>query len=101
MSIAVSVSEDKKTVTVSVTGRFDFSLHNAFRKAYKDVEVSGVMYAVDLKGADYMDSSALGMLLLLKEYAESNSSKVKITGINNDIRDILIIASFDKLFTLE
>lgn len=101
MGIAVSVSEDKKTATISVTGRFDFSLHNEFRKAYKDVADRGALYVIDLKAAEYMDSSALGMLLLMKEYAESKASKVKITNISNQIRDIFIIASFDKLFVLE
>jgi HptB-dependent secretion and biofilm anti anti-sigma factor len=101
MGVTARVSEDKKTVTVSVEGRFDFSMHNAFRKAYKDVAGTGFLYLIDLKGAEYMDSSALGMLLMLKEHAESNASKIKITHISNDIREILTIASFDKLFVLE
>lgn len=100
MSIAVSVSDDKKTVTIRISGRFDFSLHNEFRKAYKDKSINGGEFFIDLKGTDYLDSSALGMLLLLKEHAESNSSKIKIINISNDIREILNIASFDKLFSL-
>lgn len=100
MSITASVSDDKKMVTIKVNGRFDFSLHNEFRKSYKDISVSSGQFVIDLKGTDYLDSSALGMLLLLKEHAESCSSKVKIINISNDIREILNIASFDKLFTL-
>jgi anti-anti-sigma factor len=98
MAIQATVSDDKKTATIKISGRFDFSLHNDFRKAYKDIAVTGGSYVVDLKGTDYLDSSALGMLLLLKEYAESHSSKVKITNASDSIREILNIASFDKLF---
>lgn len=101
MAIEVNVSGDKKIITLKIGGRFDFSLHNEFRKAYKDAGVSNGQYVVDLNGTDYLDSSALGMLLLLKEHADSNSSKVKIVNISSDIRDILNIASFDKLFNLE
>ena len=101
MGAIASMSEDKKTVTISVSGRFDFSLHNEFRKTYKDVADSGIQYILDLKASEYMDSSALGMLLMLKEHADKNSSKIKISNISADIRDILTIASFDKLFVLE
>ena len=101
MNISVAVSDDRKSVTLNVSGRFDFSMHNDFRKAYKGLGLNGVTYDVNLAQTEYLDSSALGMLLLLKEYAESESSKVKISNANDDIREILCIASFDKLFMLE
>jgi len=100
MSVTINVSDDKKNATIKINGRFDFSLHNDFRKSYKDVVLSSGQYSVDLSGTDYLDSSALGMLLLLKEHAESQSSDVMLTGFNDEIREILNIASFDKLFTL-
>ena len=101
MGAIANMSGDKKTVTISVSGRFDFSLHNDFRKTYKDVVDSGIQYILDLKATEYMDSSALGMLLMLKEHADKNASKIKISNISADIREILMIASFDKLFVLE
>ena len=101
MTISVAVSDDRKSVTLNVSGRFDFSMHNDFRKAYKGLGLKDVTYDVNLAQTEYLDSSALGMLLLLKEYAELESSKVKISNANDDIREILCIASFDKLFMLE
>lgn len=101
MSVTINVSDDKKIATIKIDGRFDFSLHNDFRKSYKDVVLSAGQYVVDLSSAGYLDSSALGMLLLLKEHAESQSSNVKLTGFNDEIKEILNIASFDKLFTLD
>ncbi len=101
MSISVNVSDDGKSATLRVEGRFDFSIHNDFRKAYKDIALNDGIYSVDLSATDYLDSSALGMLLLLKEHAESAGSTVKISHVNNEIMEILRIASFDKLFALE
>ncbi len=101
MSINASTSADNKEAILKISGRFDFSLHNEFRNAYKDIVVTAGTYTVDLGQTEYLDSSALGMLLLLKEYAEANSSTVKITNANSEIREILNIASFDKLFTLD
>jgi len=99
MSVETSRSEDGSDLIIKVNGKFDFSLHSEFRKSYKDEEVSGE-YCVDLGKTEYLDSSALGMLLLLKEYAESSSSSVKIINAGPDIKEILIIASFDKLFEI-
>jgi len=99
MSISTSKSDDGKNLIIKVGGKFDFSLHNEFRKSYKDESVSGEFH-VDLGNTDYLDSSALGMLLLLKEHAESVSSSVKVINAGPDIKDILIIASFDKLFQI-
>jgi len=101
MSITINVSDDNKTATMKINGRFDFSLHNEFRKAYKDVSLSSGQYVVDLSSTEYLDSSALGMLLLLKEHAESQGCIVKLTGFGDEIKEILTIASFDKIFTLD
>ncbi len=101
MSIISSKSDDGKTLMLKVGGKFDFSMHNDFRKAYKDESISSGNYEIDLSGTDYLDSSALGMLLLLKEFAESQSSKVIIKNVAPEVRQILDIASFDKLFTIK
>lgn len=100
MAISVSVSDDKRVATIKIKGRFDFSLHNEFRKAYKDLNLKGGEFVIDLGSTDYLDSSALGMMLLLKEYAEATSCKIKIQNPKDEIREILQIASFDKLFIL-
>ena len=100
MSVTIDVSSDKNTATIKINGRFDFSLHNEFRKSYKDVVLKNGVYSIDLGDTGYLDSSALGMLLLLKEHAESQSATVRLINFNNEIKEILTIASFDKLFSL-
>ena len=97
MSIATSKSDDGKTVTIKVDGRFDFSVHKDFRNAYKDYDDS-TSYKVNLSGTEYLDSSALGMLLLLKKHADS---KVVIESPNDEVKRVLTIANFDKVFSIE
>ena len=41
-------------------------LHQSFRDAYRNVDVPGTIFKVDLSKATYMDSSALGMILAAK-----------------------------------
>ena len=100
MSVTATVSGDNNTAIIKVSGRFDFSVHNDFRKAYKDIDLARGEYIVDLMNTEYLDSSALGMMLLLKEFADSSASTVRITNANNEILEILKIASFDKLFLI-
>ncbi|MFT5502375.1 MAG: anti-anti-sigma factor [Gammaproteobacteria bacterium] len=100
MSINTQVSDGGKTITISVTGKFDFQLYDEFRSAYSETEGAGVKYVIDLSGTDYLDSSALGMLLLLREHAGGESSKVDISNASSDVKKILDVANFGKLFNL-
>ena len=98
MGIATSASDDGKVITLTIDGRFDFSLHKDFREAYKE-NPDNVEYRVDLSGTEYLDSSALGMLLLLKKHAENG--QVIIQKPNAEVERVLTIANFDKVFTFD
>jgi len=97
MSVTTSVSDDGKRVTIQVSGRFDFSTHQEFLRAYKEHPRGEKAFVVDLKNADYMDSSAMGMLLQLRDYGNKDRAVELVNG-NDDVREILRIANFDKLF---
>lgn len=100
MPITNAVSDDGKKVTISVSGKFDFQLYDEFRSSYVDTPGAGVQYIVDLAGADYLDSSALGMLLLLREHAGGEGSSIEITNSSADVKKILDVANFGKLFEI-
>jgi len=100
MSVTTTTSSDKNEVTIHMAGRFDFSTHRDFVSAYKEHPKGERYFVVDLKGADYMDSSAMGMLLQLREYGKSDK-EVRLINGNDGIREILRIANFDKLFSIE
>lgn len=100
MSIVVDKSSDGKEVRIHIIGRFDFGSHNEFRDAYRDNEAQGTTYILDMAKAEYIDSSALGMILLLKEFAGSQNGSIQIVNTSPEIRNILDIANFGKLFTI-
>lgn len=101
MSIFSSESQDGKELVIHIKGRFDFSTHQDFREAYEDVEDVPEAYIVDLREATYLDSSALGMLLLLRDHAGGDSHRVKIVNCNPDVKKILTISNFEQLFTIQ
>ncbi|KAA0947270.1 MULTISPECIES: STAS domain-containing protein [unclassified Pseudomonas] len=102
MSVATEVSADGQKVTISIKGRFDFGKHQEFRDSYEHIAKKPETYVVDLKEATYLDSSALGMLLLLRDYAEGQGREPDVRVINSscDVRKILAISNFDKLFDI-
>jgi len=100
MSVISTVSPDQKRLDIHVVGRFDFSLHKEFREAYRHHPGLGE-YRVNLGGAEYIDSSALGMLLLLREHAELSHGRVVLAGPQPSVQRVLTIANFDKLFQIE
>ena len=100
MSINMTASDEGNKVTIAVAGKFDFQLYDEFRASYADTAGSGVEYVVDLADTEYLDSSALGMLLLLREHAGGETSSIKITQATAEVRKILDVANFGKLFKL-
>ena len=87
---------------VKLTGRFDFNTHREFRGAYEplvsDVAIRTVV--VDLSGVDYLDSSALGMLLMLRDKLGGANKEVALTGVRGNVKQVLDIANFGKLFPI-
>ena len=100
MSVESEVSLDGTKLTISIKGRFDFGSHQAFRDAYERFYKVPEIYVVDLKHTTYMDSSTLGMLLLLRDHAGGDNAEVQVINSNSDVRKILAISNFDKLFDL-
>ena len=101
MSVSTEVSADGNSLTINVAGRFDFHSHQDFRKAYEQANGAKLSFVVDLGQTEYLDSSALGMLLMLREFAGGNQAAVKIANCQGEIKEVLTIANFQKLFAME
>ena len=98
--MSVTASEENGILTIQIEGRFDFSIHQDFRNAYESASDVVSKYNIDLRTSTYLDSSALGMLLLLREFAGAEQSEVSISNASEDIRKILTISNFDQLFNI-
>lgn len=101
MSLNKSLSPDSKTFTIHIQGKFDFNLVQDFRAAYADVGDSKPKVIIDLRDTEYMDSSALGMLLNMKKNLGEKASTIAITNCRPQIKKILQISRFDKKFEID
>ena len=95
--IHTNKSEDGNVMTIFLPERFGFEVHGEFRDAYRN-EKNAKSLVLDMNKTNYMDSSALGMMLQLKEHAEGCNSKVTVKNAKHNIVQIMQIAHFDKLF---
>jgi len=99
MSVTSSISGNQ--LTISISGRFDFSAHKDFRSAIDSISENHVTSAtVDMRTAEYIDSSALGMLLMLKNKMGDSKEAVSIINSSPDVKKIFEISNFGQLFTL-
>ncbi|MBX9266741.1 STAS domain-containing protein [Chromobacterium violaceum] len=101
MGVRLSKTADKSVIAVE--GRFDFEQHEAFRACLDEALArgSGLGLEVDLSRVDYLESSALGMLLVMRDRAKAQGIEdIALTGCRGFVRKILDVASFDKFFTI-
>lgn len=101
MGVQSNIDNSGKELIIKIDGRFDFSAHQEFRDAYENISNDVKSYIVDLGNTSYLDSSALGMLLLLRDHAGGDNSSIKIIKCNEDVRKILTISNFEQLFTIQ
>ena len=101
MAITSTVSDDGLQVAIKVNGRFDFTAHHSFREAYSAVNAEQASYFIDMSETEYIDSAALGMLLLLREQAGGDNARIRISGCTPDVERILEVSRFHQLFEIE
>jgi anti-anti-sigma factor len=97
----VNVTNRTGKTAIVLQGRFDFNAHREFREAVDQaVKESAREIQVDLGGVDYLDSSALGMLLMLRDKAKNASKEIELANARGAVKQVIDIANFGKLFTL-
>ncbi len=101
MAINSFVSGDGKVLTIEVDGRFDASSLDEFRSCYENAKGELSAYEVNLRKAEYLDSSALGMLLVLRDYAGGDRAAITISHCSPEVKKIFTISSFERLFSIQ
>jgi len=101
MAVTSQLSEEGKTLTIIISGRFDITTFKEFGEAYKGKLGSVSKCVVDMAQVEHLDSSALGQLLMLRERSGGASADIRIVKPNPKVKNILTMAKFDLLFKVE
>lgn len=87
---------------IALRGAFTFKDHHSFR-AVLDLlkESSGRRHVLDLSSLEFLDSAALGMLLIADEEAKSDGWKLILRNPAARIANLMQLSSMDTIFEIE
>lgn len=95
-------SVNNANVEIKLSGRFTFADYPVFRELLKTVELdAGKSLVFDMMGVTFVDSSALGMLLIAHEEAKKTGGVITLRQPQGQVRRTLEVASMDNLFKIE
>lgn len=98
MTISSKLSDDGVLVTIKVHGCFNHDVHDAFHQAFKVHPKGKQCFVVDLANTRIIDSSALGMLLQLKNHNRKDR-RVRLINASPAVRTALVQAGYASLFS--
>ncbi|HLP96878.1 MAG TPA: STAS domain-containing protein [Sideroxyarcus sp.] len=92
----------KQTGCIHIDGRFDFLVHREFKKAYMAMLDNPTIQEIEvnMRQLDFIDSAALGMLMLLRERAQAANKSIVLSNPSEHVSMLLWVASFHKLFAI-
>lgn len=101
--MAINVQISGGVACIHMHGRFDFQVHREFKDAYTPLldnpEVREI--EVEMGKVDYLDSSALGMLMLLNERSKAVNKPVALLNTSGVVSQVLEVANFSRIFNIK
>lgn len=100
MAIDIDVMGSKARLKISAP--FDSNTYPDFKRKYEPLidNKTVQLIEVDISALDYIDSGALGMLVLLNERAKNTGKTMTLVSVPGKVADVLKIANVDKLFSI-
>ncbi len=99
--MTILTTEHEGVITITLNNRFVFTDHTHFHQVYNK-KPQKTNYIIDFKRVSYMDSAALGMLLVLHEHnGGENKTHIRLTNCNPQIKKIFDVANFGQIFTIQ
>lgn len=87
---------------VELSGHFTFSDHTAFKEVRNictDDNYDSVI--IDFSSIEFMDSSALGMLMIAREEAEKHKKSLLLRKPVGQVEKMFRVSKFESLFNIE
>jgi anti-anti-sigma factor len=97
-----ATSSGRDVEVLRLSGRFDANSTREFKTLYEPLLQDRQVHIIEvnLGAIEYIDSSALGMLLLLRDRALRAAKKVVLSNCRGTILDVLEVANFNAIFEL-
>ena len=100
--LLINFASTANNVVLYLSGNFTFDGVRVFKAAYKnyleDSKIHNIV--IDLEKIQYLDSSALEMLIVLREDVKLAGKTLILSKPGIFVQRVLEIANFDKLFVI-
>lgn len=98
----ISSKQQHETYEVTLSGRFTFSDNPEFREIIYKIDDQDVKQVVlYMSQVEFVDSAALGMLLLAREAALKLQKQIVLRGATGQVKKMFDMAKFDTMFIVD
>ena len=92
----------KNGIEVQLNGSFTFRDHDTFFEVVAMIKTGyDKKVILNLSECDFLDSAALGMLVIAHDEASAKDVALSIKGAKGKVKDVLYAARFDTLYDFE
>lgn len=87
---------------MAISGKFTFADRQVFRDLFKDITDQDIKrLCIELSQVEFVDSAALGILLLARDEAEKASTALVLKSPQGQVKRMFEISKFHDLFNIE
>lgn len=98
----IKVQENPENVTVVMSGSFDTLASEQAEPTVKELEgMASKPMIIDCNALEYIASSGLRVLLRLRKASAARGQQVTLSGVNENIMEILKVTHFDRMFIIK
>jgi len=92
----------KDGVEIQLSGSFTFRDHDTFFEVVSMIKTGyNKKMVFNFSDCDFLDSAALGMLVIAHDEAAAKEVALSIKGAKGKVKDVLYAARFDTLYDFE
>lgn len=101
MSLIIDVRGDTPVV-ITLGGELDaFSSRNLRHRLDEVIEAGRSDVVIDLAGLDFIDSTALGVLIGARRQARNHGGDVRLQGVTSAARRVFDVTGLSQVFNVE
>lgn len=96
-----TLNDTGSTLRAAISGRFTFADVAPFKELVSHIrEARGRRFVIDLSGVEFIDSAAMGMLLMARDTANAEAVPLALLNAQGQVLRILQVAKFETLFQM-
>jgi len=91
-----------KTCSFALSGKFTFADHQSYRQIIDDIKSKNFQVVnLDFKEVEFLDSAALGMILLSREEANKNEVELVLLSPVGHVQKMFQLSDFYSMFNIK